>query len=258
MLGEAGGSRFPRYRPLGDQAVLVQLGAGLSLEINARVRHLARRVRGQRIPGVQILIPTQNSLAIRYDPVSISYDELVERLRALEETWEGQPPATEALAEGKTVYVPVLYGGEAGPDLAEVARRVGLSEEEVVRRHCSRSYVVYMVGFHAGYPYMGDNDAFLQLPRRSTPRLHVPAGSVGIAMNQTIIYTVDSPGGWHLIGRTPMATFNPWETPPSLLVAGDTVRFVPIDAGEMEAWDQEKQRDWDRRWNPWRLSNRAY
>lgn len=236
-----------RYRPLGDRALLIQLEGPLTVALNARVRALARIIEGARLPGVEDLIPAQNSLAVRYDPVRIDYGELLEAVRSLEVPAEGAEPPP-----GKTVHIPIVYGGTWGPDLAAVAQRTGLSEGEVAARHSARPYVVYMVGFSAGLPYLGDTDPALWLPRRATPRLEVPAGSVGVAMNQSVIYTVASPGGWHIIGRTPMRTFDPYGEPPSLLVAGDTVRFIPIDAEDAENWDEARQAEWDRRWNPWR------
>lgn len=247
--GDAG---FPRFRPLGDQAVLVQFGDVLSLETNGRMRGFAHQVRQRQLPGVTSLIPAQTSLAVRYDPVRVGYGELVERLKELLDE-----PGGGAAVEGKLVYVPVAYGGACGPDLEEVARRTGLAPEEVVARHHARTYVAYMVGFHAGFPYLGDNDEQLRLPRRRDPRVEVPAGSIGIAMNQSIIYTVVSPGGWHLIGRTPMEIFNPFRHPPGLLLAGDRVRFVPIPEAELEQWDETRQRDWDLEWNAWRYSNQG-
>jgi len=236
-----------RYRPLGDRALLIQLEGPLTVALNARVRALARIIEEARLPGVEDLIPAQNSLAVRYDPVRVDYAGLLEAVRGLAVPGgEVEPPP------GKTVHIPIVYGGTWGPDLAAVAQRAGLTEGEVAARHSDRSYVVYMVGFSAGLPYLGDTDPVLWLPRRATPRLEVPAGSVGIAMNQSVIYTVASPGGWHIIGRTPMRTFDPYSEPPSLLVAGDTVRFIPIAPEDAEAWDEARQAEWDRRWNPWR------
>lgn len=237
-------SSFPRYRPLGEHVVVVQLGDELSLEGNAKVRALARLVEERGVPGVRQLIPVQTSLAVRFDPMRADFAQVVDALRALEGELEAAEPA-----QGKTVTIPVVYGGPYGEDLEEVAARTGLSPEEVIRRHEGRPYTVYMVGFSAGLPYVGDIDERLWLPRRPTPRLQVPAGSIGIAMKQTIVYTVESPGGWHLIGRTPMRTFDPHRDPPGLVVAGDTVVFKAIDPADAEGWDEERQREWDRRWN---------
>lgn len=235
---------FPRYRPLGEQVVVVQLGDDLSLTCNGKVRALARLVEERGVPGVRQLIPAQTSLAVRFDPMKADFAQVVDALRALEgDLAEAEP------AQGKTVTIPVVYGGRYGEDLELVAARTGLSPDEVIARHEGRPYTVYMVGFSAGLPYVGDNDPALWLPRRPTPRLHVPAGSIGIAMKQTIVYTVESPGGWHLIGRTPMRTFDPLRDPPNLLAAGDTVIFKAIDPEDAEGWDEERQREWDRRWN---------
>lgn len=177
--------------------------------------------------GLREIVPAYTSAAVHFDPRQAGLDwvcaELKRRLDVLPET---------AAARGRTVLVPVCYGGEYGPDLPEVARRLGMSEEEVVRRHAGAAYTVAFLGFAPGFPYLRGLPAELALPRRDTPRLAVPAGSVALAGGQTGIYPLATPGGWHIIGRTPLRLFCPEQDPPVLLRPGDEVRFVPISPAE--------------------------
>ena len=145
-----------------------------------------------------------------------------------------QAPLETSLPEPRLCRIPVLYGGSYGPDLQGVAQYHGITEEEVVRLHCSRPYLVYLIGFMPGFPYMGELPSELITPRLKTPRLVVPAGSVAIAQRQTGIYPMDSPGGWHLLGKTPVRMFDPKKDPPSYLRMGDLVKFYPISEKEFE------------------------
>jgi KipI family sensor histidine kinase inhibitor len=212
-----------RLVPAGDAAVLVELGETIDPRLNARVHALARALAGQ--PGLLDVAPAYASLLVTYDPAALDYTAVAVHLRAA----LAALPARPALA-GRRRRVPVAYGGEYGPDLPAVARRLGLSEDEVVRLHASRTYRVYMSGFAPGYSYLGELPERLALPRLATPRPSVPAGSVAIAGRQTGIYGVSTPGGWHILGRTPLRLFDPTRDPPCYLAAGDRVRFVPIDA----------------------------
>jgi inhibitor of KinA len=235
---------YPTYIPMGEQAVVVQFENVLSIKVNQHVRSFARVIEDNGIKGIRQLIPAFNSLAVCYDPIVIDYKSLVDKLHTL----EGY--ITEDFkADSKVVHVPVVYGGKYGPDLEDVAEQTGLSPEEVVKIHHSQPYLVYMVGFIAGYPYCGDIDDRLVLRRRSNPRLKVEKGSIAIANKQTGIYTIASPGGWHLLGWTPMETFNPYHEPPSMLLAGDYVQFIPISAEKAEQWNEQRQREWDKEWN---------
>jgi inhibitor of KinA len=234
----------PHYVPMGDQVVVAQFENVLSIEVNQRVRAFARLIEQKQIQGVRQLIPAFNSLAIHYDPLVVDYDTLVDKLTALSHALS-QGDATQ----GRIVHIPVVYGGKYGPDLEDVARLTGLTTDEVIDIHLSRAYLVYMIGFIAGFPYCGDIDERLVLPRRANPRVRVEKGTICIANRQTGIYTIASPGGWHLIGWTPMETFNPYHEPPSLLLAGDYVQFVPITASEAERWDEKRQREWEQQWN---------
>ena len=168
-------------------------------------------------------MPTYRSLLVHYDPLRLGYDDVVhlvgEQLQRV-----GEVP----LPESRVVEVPTLYGGESGPDIAFVAEHNGLSVEEVIRIHSSVDYTVYMLGFTPGFPYLGGMSAAIATPRLETPRPRVPAGSVGLAGQQTGVYPIESPGGWRIIGRTPLVLFDPQRDPPALLAAGDRVRFVPV------------------------------
>jgi len=217
-----------RYLPFGDAALVVEFGDTISLEINRRVVALDSAILKAEIRGVEELVPTYRSLLARYDPLKISYEQLVFRVKDLEEKLKD----SHAKMEGRKVVVPVVYGGEYGPDLGHVAQLHGLTEEQVVRLHSEREYRVYMIGFVAGFPYLGEVADEIATPRLETPRLKVSAGSVGIAEKQTGIYPCDAPGGWQIIGRTPIRLFDPWQQPPTPLNSGDTVKFKPISEAE--------------------------
>jgi KipI family sensor histidine kinase inhibitor len=218
-----------RYLLMGDQGLLLEFGDEISPEIHHRVRTMALTIEAQAIPGVVETVPTYRSLLVLYDPFTISLAALKERLREIE-----QAPLETPLPEPRLCRIPVLYGGSYGPDLQGVAQYHGITEEEVVRLHCSRPYLVYLIGFMPGFPYMGELPSELITPRLKTPRLVVPAGSVAIAQRQTGIYPMDSPGGWHLLGKTPVRMFDPKKDPPSYLRMGDLVEFYPISEKEFE------------------------
>lgn len=234
-----GGGISVQYVPLGDHVLVMRFPQRISVQISESVHRAARRIRQCAIPGIVQVIPTMAGLAVQYDPFRIGFGELERRLREMQEDADREQPET-----GKTIRVPVCYGGKYGIDLAEVADRKGLTEEEVVRMHCGRPYLVYMLGFIAGYPYIGDLDERLSLPRRATPRISMEQGSVVIANRLTVIQPIASPGGWHMIGRTPLSLFDPLQSPPCLILAGDTVRFEPIGEREFQLWDAGAQHDW--------------
>jgi antagonist of KipI len=212
-----------RILPVGEAAVSVELGDAIDPALNARVRGLDRALRGRPFPGFRESAPTYRSLLVVYDPRAARFAEAGAALHALVDA----APAAERA--GRLVQVPTRYGGDDGPDLAEVARAHGLTEAEVVAAHASLEYTAFMLGFIGGFAYLGTLPAMLEMPRRSTPRVRVPAGSVGIAGRQTGIYPMALPGGWNLIGRTSLRLFDPLADPPSLIQAGDRVRFVPVD-----------------------------
>jgi KipI family sensor histidine kinase inhibitor len=217
-----------RFLTCGDTALAVELGNAVDRRVSALVLALAERVKAAAIIGVVEAVPTFRSLLIHYDPLTLPQAELKGRLASL-------LSGLAALERpGRSWRIPVCYHESVAPDLAEVADRTGLSPEQVAERHSSVVYHVYMVGFLPGYPYLGDLPSELVLPRRDTPRTAVPAGSVAIATALTAVYALESPGGWHLIGRTPALLWNRRRDPPAILSAGDAVRFEPISLGEYE------------------------
>ena len=210
--------------PGGDCAVTVQVGYEISEETNRKVVSLMRALAEAAIPGLRELVPSYSAVCVHYDSEQISYDQLLERLNNLEIKELSSESASQ-----KIVEIPVCYGGEYGPDLAFVAEHNGLSPEEVIAIHSGGTYLVYMLGFLPGFAYMGGMDERIATPRLTSPRARIPAGSVGIAGGQTGIYPLASPGGWQLIGRTPVKMFAmEGETGRFALSAGDRVKFVPI------------------------------
>lgn len=214
-----------RIDRMGDEALLVTLGDALDLDANRRAHRIAAAVGGSRqsIPGLGVATPGHASVLVPFDPYRCDEDALrsvLEEIVAAEAT-----PGPSG--EGPLHEIVVRYGGVDGADLAEVAARTGLSETDVVRLHAGVEYHVLVLGFVPGFPYLGIVPALLDLPRRATPRVRVPAGSVAIAGRQTGIYPFDTPGGWHLIGRTEAPLWNAARIPPALLAPGDRVRFVP-------------------------------
>lgn len=208
---------------LGERAVVLELEPPISLASQQRIWGLNQRL--QAVASVQEVIPGMNNITlILRDPQQSALDA-IERLQRWWEESEVQIP------ESRQVAIPVIYGGEAGPDLVVVAEHAGLSIRQVVELHSSTEYVVYFIGFQPGFPYLGGLDSRLHIPRRAEPRVAVPAGSVGIGGSQTGVYPLASPGGWQLIGQTPVALFDPLQQPPTLLRPGDIVRFVPQKEG---------------------------
>ena len=208
-----------RICEVGDSALLLELDEVIHVSVNARAIAVAGAVRRAGLPGIRDVFSTYRSIAVHFDPLTLDVETLRDALARAAET----PPEP---AEGKTVVIPVQYGGEMGPDLAAVAGFAGISPDEVVTRHAGARYRVFMLGFLPGFTYMGTVDETIAMPRRATPRMKVPAGSVGIAGRQTGVYPRDSPGGWQIIGRTPVSLFNPNRVPAALVAPGDTVRFV--------------------------------
>lgn len=217
----------PRLVPLGDSAALLQLGQEVDPVLNRRVHAVDARLRASGIEGVIETVPAYASLLVHYDPLVLTYDEVSEWVRG--ESGKVQEAASRPPGR---IEVPVRYGGQAGPDLEYVAAFHKLSPQKISELHASLDYMVYMMGFTPGFPYMGKLDDAIATPRLETPRTQVPRGSVGIAGAQTGIYPVDSPGGWRLIGRTSLSLFDLAADPPFLFSPGDSVRFVieAIDA----------------------------
>ena len=225
-----------QWEALGDRALLLVLGKGIDPAVNDRVHQLAALLREKQLAGVHDLVPAYATVTVHYDPTAWTGEGLppCEAIgRRITRLWK--KARTAAIPPPRLVEIPVCYGGAFGPDLAEVASLCSLSPEEVIARHVAASYRVYMIGFSPGFAYLGGLDATLAAPRRSTPRLKVPAGSVGIAGMQTGIYPLATPGGWQIIGQTPRHLFLPSEEEPCLLNPGDRLRFIPIDAETFQA-----------------------
>lgn len=222
----------PAYRIMGDRALLVELGDGISPLVNKKVRELFLCLKNNRVEGVVETMPGYRSLLIVYDPLKITLSALKERLNKLHTTID-----RSEIPKPRTLEIPVVYGGECGPDLNWVAEYHKLSLEEVVRFHTGTTYQVYMIGFTPGFAYMGQLPEAIATPRRETPRTAVPRGSVGIAQSQTGVYPVESPGGWQIIGRTPLRLFDPEKWPPTPLEMGDLVKFFPIKEEEITRWE---------------------
>ncbi len=235
-------SRAPfRLLALGDAALTLEFGQTIDPAINARVLAFARRVQKRNWRGIRDIVPTYRSLTIHVDPVRVDLQRLADRLIALSRA----APQHGRTTTGHQQIIPVLYGGAAGPDLDDVAVFAKLSLDQVIHLHSSVPYRVYMLGFTPGFPYLGRVPEPLAMPRLASPRTMVPAGSVGIAENQTGIYPTRSPGGWRLIGRTPLPLYRPGHRVPFLLGPGDVVRFLPITLSEFARLQQEHHADSD-------------
>lgn len=220
----------PRFLSGGDKAIFVEFGDAIAPELNRRVRNLMLTVQAKKISGVIETVPTYRSLLVYFDPRQISAKKLRETLYSLT-----QPLAESGLPKPKLIEIPTAYGGEYGPDLEFVAAYNGLSVPEVVEIHIGTPYLIYMIGFVPGFPYLGGMSPRIVTPRMETPRAKITAGSVGIAGNQTGIYPVESPGGWRLIGRTPLKLFDPSREPLALFQAGDYLTFVSITPEEFSS-----------------------
>ncbi|MBW1973910.1 MAG: 5-oxoprolinase subunit PxpB [Deltaproteobacteria bacterium] len=216
-----------RYLIAGDKGLLVEYGDKIDPEINAKVRAISLSIEKADIDGVEEVIPTYRSILITYNPTKISFKDLKENIKNMEKNL-----SKIELPAPRTIEIPVVYGGEYGPDIEFVAKHNGLTVEEVIDIHSKGKYLIYMIGFTPGFPFLGGLSEKLFTPRLETPRVKVPAGSVGIANNQTGIYPIDSPGGWRIIGRTPIKLYDPSKDPPVILSPGDFIRFVPIDEEE--------------------------
>lgn len=209
-------------KPLGDSALLVQLGDEIDIAINQRVHALNALLQTKQIPGILEMVPSYCTLTVHYDPLLLTFDQAVHWVQD-----EMDRMADSINRTPRRIEVPVRYGGASGPDLETVAVTKGISTADVIRIHSGREYTVYMMGFTPGFPYMGKLDERLVMPRLETPRIKVEAGIVAIAGLQTGIYPLNSPGGWHLIGWTPIKLFDPISETPFFFAPGDVVKFVP-------------------------------
>lgn len=221
----------------GDRCLLIQFGGGTSLETGLRCTQAARLLRARAPDCVRDLVPSFTAVAVHFQPDGTT--DQPERLHAyVHEALQDLDAAGEQAAAGALVDIPVCYGGGFGPDLADMAAKLSLSQAQLIELHCSTPQLVFMVGFAPGAPYLGILPEALNLPRRATPRTALPKGSVAIANRQTIIYPNESPGGWHLIGRTPLDLFDARRSPAARLAPGDQVRFIPIAPEQFEHWTE--------------------
>lgn len=232
-------------KPLGDSALIVQLGEGMDPLIHEKVKNLSDLLTNNPFEGYIELVPAYNNITVYYNPYTVHMsltgtstafvkvcthmNQLVEQIKIT----ENESP--------RVVSIPVCYGGEFGPDLENVAEYHNMTPEEVIRIHSESECLVYMLGFAPGFPFMGGMDTRIATPRKETPRLAIPPGSVGIAGKQTGIYPLETPGGWQIIGRTPLDLFLPQMSPPTLLQSGDKIKFVPISPSKYLEYKEMKQ-----------------
>jgi KipI family sensor histidine kinase inhibitor len=221
----------PRILPCGDTALTVEFGDAIDPGLNARVLALDRALSGQ--PGMVETVPTYRSLLVHYDPVAIAFEPLAAIIRAA-----ATAPAGD-VRPGRTWRIPVAYGGRHGIDLETTAATHGLSPAKLIELHAAPTYQVYMIGFLPGFAYLGGLDPTIATPRRVSPRLKTPPGTVSIGGVQALVASIEAPSGWHLLGRTPVRTFMPGRDPVFLLAPGDRVRFEPIDPARFDGLDRE-------------------
>jgi inhibitor of KinA len=225
------------FSPLGDRGVTITLGASINEAVHLRVRATTARIDVEGLPWLVDRVPGFASVTVHYEPAALErpgatpYDAVVRELTALLSSL-----SDDALPDPRTIVIPVCYGADLGPDLADVANRHDLTPDDVIQIHAGAAYLVYMIGFMPGFAYLGGLDDSIVTPRRPAPRTEVPAGSVGIGGNQTGVYPTVSPGGWNLIGRTPLKIFDIRRLEPALLAAGDQVRFRAITRDEYDRW----------------------
>lgn len=225
-------------QPFGDRALYIKFGDGIDASLQKKIQAFMLEIENYTFAGYIESVPAYNNITIYYDPLAVlqganirpqqfahySPFEIVKHHIAMVLT------QTKVLADEQTdiITIPVVYGGEFGPDLAAVAAHNNLSEAEVIARHIESEYIVYMLGFAPGFPFLGGMNDSIAMPRKQTPRLKIPAGSVGIAGKQTGIYPLETPGGWQIIGRAAVDLFTPQQNPPALLRAGNKIRFEAI------------------------------
>ena len=229
-----------RVEASGDRLVIVDFNPGRSADAvplaNRRACAAARRLHAAALAGVTDIVPALTTLGVHYDPAAVTRDAGQAPVRALINRLAGllEAPLDTSTAAQRLIDIPICYGGEFGPDLDAVAAQCDMTPDQLIALHSATPVDVFMIGFAPGHPYVGTFDTRLAPPRRATPRTSVPAGTVGLANRQSVIYPMDLPGGWNLIGRTPLELFNPQRESPCLLSAGDRIRFVPISAQQFQ------------------------
>lgn len=226
LKSEPEGQRFPRVVPAGDSAILIELGSEVDPEISSMVFALTDLIKVAGLNSDLEVLPTYRSVLVYYDPLVCSYAEMFD---AVNGAVEGLVEPINVNSSLKIVEIPVVYGGDDGPDLHFVADHAGMTDDAVIELHSGTDYRVYMLGFSPGFPYLGGLDERIAAPRLKTPRVLVPAGSVGIAESQTGVYPNAGPGGWRIIGRTSVTLFDVNSSTPSLITPATKVRFIPVD-----------------------------
>lgn len=225
-----------RFLTCGDCAVTVAFAQEIREDTNRKIRHLAKKLQNAGIHGLQETVPTYCSLTVYYEPLVLSRRKLEHQILHFLAAYQ---PDT---AEKKRIFqIPVCYEGEFAPDMEDVCRLTGLSREQVIALHSSVDYLIYMLGFLPGFPYLGGMDPRLEVPRLDSPRTRIPAGAVGIGGKQTGVYPLASPGGWRLIGRTPAVIYDPNREKPIVYEAGDYIRFCPISTDEFRRIQESGQ-----------------
>ena len=223
------------FSSLGDQAIVIDVAIEINEEVQKRIRKISLLLEQQAPEWMVEYIPAFTTVSVFYNPLQADYQTVESDLREL----LMQAPK-EIEAAPRTIEIPVCYGGKFGPDLEFVAKHNGLTAQEVVQIHSSGTYSVYMIGFAPGFPFVGGMSERIAAPRRDSPRLSIPERSVGIAGMQTGVYPIETPGGWQLIGRTPLRLFRPEKDVPSLLRAGDQIIFREITESDYQAWREDK------------------
>lgn len=223
-----------KYLTAGDSAVVMEFGNEVSEEINAKIRNTIEKLENEKIEGIIELTPTYRSITVKYNLLEISYKKLIEVLNKFENI-----KVDNENVKVKLVEIPTVYGDEYGQDIAFVAENANISQEEVIKIHTGKDYLVYMLGFAPGFTYLGGMDEKIATPRLKSPRLKIAAGSVGIAGSQTGMYPSESPGGWQLIGRTPLKLYDEKSNPPVFINAGDYIRYVQISETEFDKIKEE-------------------
>lgn len=226
------------YSILGDKALLVRFGQVINLETNHLVKTYAQTIQSMQLKGVEQIIPTYCDVTICYDPSIVAFDNLLHEIKQIK-----LEELSQINTKVKLLHIPVCYDKSFGIDLEHVAQHSNLSEEEVIRRHTASKYLIYMMGFAPGFTYLGGLDESIATPRLSVPREKVAAGSVGIAGKQTGMYPIETPGGWNLIGKTPLKMFDPTREPEILIQSGDYIKFYPISMNEFKEIEEKIESD---------------
>ena len=239
MMGEDEFGK-PVFRIAGDRGFIIEFGQGIDPGVNAKVMAMAEALKSDTPQGILEIIPTYRSLLLIYNPLITCPEKFVSTIVSTIDRIENTSEKMDAKSS-KVVEIPVCYGGKFGPDIETVENTANLCKEDVIRLHSEPEYLIYMVGFTPGFPFLGGLNEKLFTPRLKTPRMKVPKGSVGIANNQTGIYPLSSPGGWQIIGRTPLKLFAPQRKNPFLYKAGDKIKFIPISRQEYEKLKKEEE-----------------